>query len=784
MTGNTGYGINVNGGSMTESNNLATDASTSPANGSGQSNVALDTTDRNADPLYINASGGNFALTECGSQAINTGSNLGADQPDMNGASAGLWNGIAPDMGAFESSCTTSVPDIGVDCDFSDWTDSGGTEFVVDDEGGKDDWGDSKYDITRFGIASNLIDTFYLLFGIDDLVTEKTGVGVLIDTNLDDNINALLMLSFDKNGNESVELYTCNDTIPYGCGNQTLSKTYTTSDYCVGTAAGPWNTDSFAEIQLPYSDLPGFTGGTSILTSLISYNKGDLTKPKDSIYADYNDRTLYDTDTGEGETIDEAGTPTIGGTVFADEGTTSAGIGKTVVLLIEGAVAGTDITDDDGYYFIVAPTLVADDSLLVYVDGDATCQGTTVTVFDGTLINDLNIYADHCITRHDNSGTLSNADMDDAKGSITDTDILYSVSGGTDLAVGGSGTELYVPTGYSFAPGGNATTAHMKNLGTFTGGTGTIDINGTLTLGGSSFTSTSGTMSVSGDFIFSGGTFTHNSGTVTLDGAGQAISGSTTFYDLTKTVTSTDTLTFEDGDTQTIVGTVTLQGAVGNLLNLRSSDEDNSWYFTVAAGAAKSISYVDVQDSDASGSDATRKPINPAYSLDSGNCIDWFPVLPDIIMVKSVQTFSDPVNNETNPKAIPGAVMLYTIAVTNQGVAAADAGTVVITDPIPANTALFVGDIDGAGSGPVLFTDGTPPHDSGLSYTFISLDSTTDDVDFSNDGGSTYTYVPVPDGDGFDTNVTHLRINPKGTFKAASGGDIPTFDIKFKVRVK
>ncbi|MGB2929667.1 MAG: hypothetical protein WBB70_12220, partial [Desulfobacterales bacterium] len=129
---------------------------------------------------------------------------------------------------------------------------------------------------------------------------------------------------------------------------------------------------------------------------------------------------------------------------------------------------------------------------------------------------------------------------------------------------------------------------------------------------------------------------------------------------------------------------------------------------------------------------------------------------------------------------------LFTVAATNQGDGATDADTVFITDPIPANTALFVGDIDGPGpaTGPVLFTDGTPPDDSGLNYTFTSLDNLTDDVAFSNDGGTTYNYIPVPDGDGLDTNVTHLRINPKGTFNAASGGDIPTFEVKFKVRVE
>ena len=161
------------------------------------------------------------------------------------------------------------------------------------------------------------------------------------------------------------------------------------------------------------------------------------------------------------------------------------------------------------------------------------------------------------------------------------------------------------------------------------------------------------------------------------------------------------------------------------------------------------------------------------------------PRLPDLVLFKSAQSFSDPVNGSTNPKAIPGAVMLYTVTATNQGPGVTDTDSLVISDPIPANTALFVGDIDGPGpaSGPVLFTDGTAPDDSGLTYTFIAIDDPSDDVAFSNNGGSTYVYEPLPDADGFDANVTHLRVTPKGIFKGASGGDTPRFEIRFRVRV-
>jgi hypothetical protein len=518
--------------------------------------------------------------------------------------------------------------EVAIDCDFSDWT-GDGPQFIIDDEGGQDDWTKPKrFDITRFGVASNLTDTFNILLGFDDTsFTLSSAAAVLIDTDLDDNINyALSMVLFGSSS--TVTLYSCDDTIPYGCGNHTLQKTYSTpGDYCVGTAAGPWDTDSFTEVALPYADLGSFTGGDSILTSLVSYNNGFWKKPKDSIFGttgqDYDDRTQYNTDTGEGQIIPEAGSPTFSGRVYVDEGTTSIGVGKTVQLLVNGTVTGSDTTNANGDYFIVASAGSAGDAILVYIDNDPTYQGSTATVYSGTNPGDLDIYAGHVITRHDNGGTLTTGDMATAKGVIADSDILYSVSSG-NLTVTGSGTELYVFTSDSFAPGGDVTTPNMKSVGTFDGGNGTMDINGTLTESGGSFTATSGTMTIAGDFTHSGGTFDHNLGTVVLDGSGQTISGSTSFYSFTKSVSSAETLTFEAGSTQSFNGTVTLQGTSGNLLSLRSSTPDTRWNFTVNGSATKAISYVDVKDSDASASDASQRPINPSDSTDSGNNIDWF----------------------------------------------------------------------------------------------------------------------------------------------------------------
>ena len=154
--------------------------------------------------------------------------------------------------------------------------------------------------------------------------------------------------------------------------------------------------------------------------------------------------------------------------------------------------------------------------------------------------------------------------------------------------------------------------------------------------------------------------------------------------------------------------------------------------------------------------------------------------MPQIIVLKTVFVSADPVNGSTNPKAIPGATMQYTVIVTNTG--GGTAQTVVVTDPVPSNAELSVADLAGAGSGPVTFSEGAVP--SGLTYTFGGLSNIFDSLSFSNDGGATYTYTPVPDADGFDEKVTNFKLAPAGTFNGASGGNNPSFNLQFKVRVK
>ena len=66
-----------------------------------------------------------------------------------------------------------------------------------------------------------------------------------------------------------------------------------------------------------------------------------------------------------------------------------------------------------------------------------------------------------------------------------------------------------------------------------------------------------------------------------------------------------------------------------------------------------------------------------------------------LTVAKVSTVISDPINGGSNPKAIPGAVVEYTITVTNTG---AQADNVVVTDPIPTNTTFVGGSVVAAGA--------------------------------------------------------------------------------------
>jgi len=145
--------------------------------------------------------------------------------------------------------------------------------------------------------------------------------------------------------------------------------------------------------------------------------------------------------------------------------------------------------------------------------------------------------------------------------------------------------------------------------------------------------------------------------------------------------------------------------------------------------------------------------------------------LPNIKLEKDSITVYDPLNLTVNPKAIPASVVKYMILLRNEGEGSADNNSIVLTDSVPANMQLCVSTI--AECKAIKLVDGSVS--SGLSLGNIA---------YSNDGGSTFTYVPTADALGFDSAVTNLQVSLNGIFNGSSGTSYPSATLELHMGVK
>ncbi|MDX1507663.1 MAG: hypothetical protein R3358_05250 [Woeseiaceae bacterium] len=145
----------------------------------------------------------------------------------------------------------------------------------------------------------------------------------------------------------------------------------------------------------------------------------------------------------------------------------------------------------------------------------------------------------------------------------------------------------------------------------------------------------------------------------------------------------------------------------------------------------------------------------------------------DLSVVKTVATLSDPVNGTTDPKAIPVATVGFTIGVQNSGSLSPDDSTLVVSDVLPAELSLCVTSTCLAGGPVILDTSGSP----------VPPGVTLGAIEYSDDGGATFNYVPVPDVDGFDSGVDAVRITLNGTFASIAPAGPPSFELRMAARV-
>ncbi len=129
------------------------------------------------------------------------------------------------------------------------------------------------------------------------------------------------------------------------------------------------------------------------------------------------------------------------------------------------------------------------------------------------------------------------------------------------------------------------------------------------------------------------------------------------------------------------------------------------------------------------------------------------PPVPNIALNKSVSPTGT---------VVPGADLTYTIAFSNNGTA--PGSTLAITDPIPTYTDFKLGSI--------INSLGT----TGLTVT----------VNYSSNGGTTWTYTPASGAGGapagYDRTVTHIRWTFAGNLSQTAPNN--TGSVRFAVRIQ
>jgi hypothetical protein len=134
---------------------------------------------------------------------------------------------------------------------------------------------------------------------------------------------------------------------------------------------------------------------------------------------------------------------------------------------------------------------------------------------------------------------------------------------------------------------------------------------------------------------------------------------------------------------------------------------------------------------------------------------------PVTIAISSVTTW-DNVSGTTNPRALPSSKRRATITLNNTDIVAVDAASLIVDLPIASNTAIAL-DGDGTGGQVIQSTPGS----SGLTVNYLGPAATNDNVEFSSDGGATFTYIPAIDSIS-QAAVTTVRFRPQGSMAAGS----------------
>ncbi|RKZ81922.1 MAG: hypothetical protein DRQ39_11280, partial [Gammaproteobacteria bacterium] len=202
------------------------------------------------------------------------------------------------------------------------------------------------------------------------------------------------------------------------------------------------------------------------------------------------DGEVFDNDDGDPGYItwdDSALAITISGKVYSDEGSTVSGVctgASNIKLVGIGFSATTTSCNGSGTYIFNGISYAAGCLLNVYIDGE-TENGVTVTHDPISSINNLDIYENRVIVRHESSDPLTIDDMTGWDSSDDVGDVIFTALSDTpDTLTLPSNVKLLVWTGKQFEPDGDVTV---------TGSGAGAAYDGTLELyDGATFTANSG----------------------------------------------------------------------------------------------------------------------------------------------------------------------------------------------------------------------------------------------------------------------------------------------------
>ncbi len=259
---------------------------------------------------------------------------------------------------------------------------------------------------------------------------------------------------------------------------------------------------------------------------------------------------------------DSAGTITVSGNVYSDEGTTPIGAGtcngsSNVHLVVQGVTSYTTTCNaGSGLYTIPGVAYSPGDTLIVYLDTNGGAQAANVTVDPLSSIGNMHLYQNRVIVRHEDTNPITIADMA-LYDSSDDADVQFTaVDAGSDTLSLPADRKLIVWNSKSFAPAGNVT---------ITGGGAGADYDGTLEL-------------LSNAQFVAAGTQSHTIGGSLISGVGATITGAQATF----TMTTTGAARTFDTNNGTLYN-VTFNGAGSWVMSDTTFTASND--FSISAGA-------------------------------------------------------------------------------------------------------------------------------------------------------------------------------------------------------